>query len=151
VKGELADTTLLGKTILDERPMDRVDGLIAVVQILQDLLRTVRKGPSSRLKLGGQSIALQMPHPPDHEAAVLADEEGRALPRSQVDHALLPLLAQQHLVEPGHPLGLDLVLQLGLKLDLTLVTQFPGDQFARPVADAISDIVASDTGLCAGR
>ena len=85
-----------------------------------------------------------MPHPADHEVAVLADEESRALPRSQVDHALLLLLAQQHLVEPGHPLGLDLVLQLCLKLDLTLVPQFPGDQFARPVADAMGDIVAGN-------
>jgi hypothetical protein len=36
VKGELADTTLFGETILGERPMDRVDDLIAVVQILRD-------------------------------------------------------------------------------------------------------------------
>ncbi len=124
--------------------MDRVDGLIAVVQIHQDLLRAVGKRPSPRLKLGCYSIALQVPHPADHEVTVRADEEGRALPGSQVDHALLPLLAQEHLVEPGHPLGLDLVLQLRLKLDLTLVTQFPGYQLARPVADAIGDIVSGN-------
>jgi hypothetical protein len=34
VKGELAETTLLSEAILGERPMDRVDGLIAVVQFL---------------------------------------------------------------------------------------------------------------------
>ena len=106
----MADTTFLGETIPGERPMDRVDGLIAVVQILQDLLSAFGKGPSSRLKLGCYSIALQVPHPGDHKVAVLPDEECRALPRSQVDHALLLLLAQEHLVEPGHPLGLDLVL-----------------------------------------
>ena len=122
----------------------RVDDLIAVVQIFQDLLRAVGKGPSSRLKLGGHSVALQVPYPADHEVTVLADEEGRALPWSQVDHALLLLLAQEHLVEPGHALGLDLVLQLCLKLDLALVTQFPGDQLARPVADAVGDIVAGN-------
>ena len=54
MKGELADAALLGETVPGERPMDRVDDLIAVVQILQDLLRAVGKGPSSRLKLGGQ-------------------------------------------------------------------------------------------------
>src|SRR5262249_27235739 len=124
-----------------ERPMDRVDGLITVVQILQHLLRAVGKGPSSRLKLGCYSIALQVPHPADHEVTVLADEPSRALPGAQVDHALLLLLAQQHLVEPGHALSLDLVLQLCLKLDLALVAQFPGDQLARPVADAMSDVV----------
>src|SRR5579863_5099810 len=41
VKGELADTTLLGEIIPGNCPMDRVDGLITVVQILQDLLRAV--------------------------------------------------------------------------------------------------------------
>ena len=127
VKGELADPTFFGETIPGECPVDRVDGLIAVIQILQDLLGAAGKDPSSRLKLGGYSIALQVPHPADHEVTVLADEEGRALPGPQVDHALLLLLAQQHLVEPGHPLGLDLVLQFGLKLDLALVAQFPGD------------------------
>ena len=140
----MADTALLGKAIPGERPVHRVDGLIAVVQILQHLLRAVGKGPSSRLKLGGHSVALQVPHPADHEVTVLPDQPGRAFPRPQVDHALLLLLAQQHLVEPGHPLGLDLVLQLCLKLDLALVTQFPGDQFARPVADAMGDVVAGD-------
>src|SRR5579872_6083511 len=144
VKGELANTTLLGETIPGERPMDRVDGLIAVVQILQDLLRTVGERPSSRLKLGGQSVSLQVPDPADHQVAVLPDEEGRALPWSQVDHALLLLLALKHLIEPGHPLGLDLVLQFGLKLDLALVTQFLGDQFARPVADTVGDVVSGN-------
>jgi hypothetical protein len=42
------------------------------------------------------------------------------------------LLAYQHLVESGHALGLDLVLQLCLKFDLALVAQFAGDEFARP-------------------
>jgi hypothetical protein len=85
------------------------------------LLGAVGKRPSSRLKLGCYSIALQVPDPADHDVTVLPYEPGRSLPGSQVDHALLLLLAQEHLVEPGHALGLDLVLQLGLKLDLTLV------------------------------
>src|ERR1700749_2636471 len=102
--------------------MDRVDDLIAVVQVLQDLLRAVGKGPSSRLKLGCYSIALQVPHPADHEVAALPDEPGPPRPGAQVDPVPLLLLAQEHLVEPGHALGLDLVLQLCLKLDLALVT-----------------------------
>jgi hypothetical protein len=144
VKGELANTTLLDETIPGERPMDRVDGLIAVVQILQDLLRAIGQGPSSRLKLGGYSIALQVPDPADHQVVVFADEPSRSFSWPQVDHPLLLLLAQKHPVEPGHPLGLDLVLKLGLELDLALVTQFPGDELARPVADAMGDVVAGN-------
>ena len=140
----MADAALLGEVTLGECPVDRVDGLIAVVQILQHLLRAVGKGPSSRLKLGGHSVALQVPYPVDHEVTVLPDQPGRAFPRPQVDYALLLLLAQQHLVEPGHPLGLHLVLQLGLKLDFALMTQFPGHQFARPVTDAMGDVVAGN-------
>ena len=48
---------------------------------------------------------------------------------------MLPLLAQERLIEPGQTLGLDLVLQLGLEFDFALVAQFPGDQLARPVAE----------------
>src|SRR5207244_12337075 len=39
---------------------------------------------------------------------------------------------------------LDLILQFCLELDLALVTQFPGDQLACPVADAMGDVVAGD-------
>jgi hypothetical protein len=62
VKGELAKAALLGEAVLREGPVDGVDDLGAVVQILQDLFRAVGKGPSSRLKLGGHSVALQVPY-----------------------------------------------------------------------------------------
>jgi hypothetical protein len=110
----------------------------------QDLLGAVGKDPSPRLKLGGQSVTFQVLDPADHEVTVLADEESRTLPWPQVDHALLVPFAQQHLVEPGQTLGLDLVLEFGLELDLALVTQFPGDQLAGPVADAMGDVVPGD-------
>src|SRR5262249_16926325 len=135
---------LLGEAVLREGPVDGVDDLSVVVQIFQDLFRAVGKGPSSRFKLGGHPVALQVSYPADHEVTVLADEPGRTLAWSRVDHALLPLLAQQHLVEPRHALGLDLVLQLCLKLDLALVAQFPCHQLARPMADAVGDIVAGN-------
>ena len=82
--------------------------------------------------------------PADHQVAVFAHEPGRSFPWPQVDHPLLPLFAQKHLVEPGQALGLDLVLQLGLEFDFTLVAQFPGDQFACPVADAMGDVVSGN-------
>jgi hypothetical protein len=49
-----------------------------------------------------------------------------------------------HFVEPGLALVRDLVLQLCLKLDLTLVAEFPSHQLTGSVANAVGDIVASD-------
>ena len=143
MKRVLANAALLGEAIPGEGPVDGVDDLCAAVQTFQDLFRAVGNDPSSRLKLGGHSVALQVPYPADHQVAVFADEEGRSFPWPQVNHLLLALLAQQHLVEPSHPLGLDLVLQLGLKLDFALA-QFARDEFARPVADAMGDVVPGD-------
>ena len=77
-------------------------------------------------------------------AAVLPDEIGRAFARPQVDDALVLLLGDQHPVEPGQPIGRHLVRELGLKLDLALVAQLQRDELARPVADAMGDIVAGD-------
>jgi hypothetical protein len=58
VKGELANAALLSEVILREGSVDVVGDLSAVFQIFQDLLRAVGKRPSSRLKLGGHSVAL---------------------------------------------------------------------------------------------
>ena len=80
----------------------------------------------------------------DHQIAVFAHEPARSFSWPQVDHSRLPLLAQKYLVEPGQALGLDLVLQLGLQLNFTLVTQFSSDQLGRPMADAMGDVVPGD-------
>jgi hypothetical protein len=100
---------------------DGLDHFIALAKLLQGDVRAVRDNPPSRLELSGKTVALQVLDPTDHQAAVLADEPCCAFPWPQVDHALLLLLAQEHLVEPGQALGLDLVLQFGLELDLALV------------------------------
>jgi hypothetical protein len=91
----LANAALVGEAVLREGPVDGVDDLSAVVQIFQDLFRAVGKGPSSRLKLGGHSVALQVPYPADHEVTVLTYEEGGTFPWPQIDHALLLLLGQE--------------------------------------------------------
>ena len=144
MKGVLANAALLGEAVVGERPVDGFDHIVALAKLLQGDLRAVGDNPSSRLELSGETVAFQAPDPADRQVAVFADQPSRTFPWAQVDHPLLALLAQEHLVEPGQALGLDLVLQLCLKLKLALVAQFPGDQLACPVADAMGDIVSGD-------
>ena len=75
---------------------------------------------------------------------VLADGVGASLARPQIDDALVPLLGEQHSVEPGQALGVDFARELSGDVDLALMPQFQSDQFARPMADAMGDIVAGD-------
>jgi hypothetical protein len=109
--------------------------------------RNARKALSqiSGIRIGPQNYLIEFRKLfAEKEVAVFPDEPGRTFPRSQVDHPLLPLLAQEYLVEPGRTLGLDLVLQLCPELDLALVAQFSGDQLACSMTDAMGDIVAGD-------
>jgi len=48
--------------------------------------------------------------------AVLLDQTARSRP--EIDEALVPLLGEQHSVEPGHALGIDLAGALAGHLDL---------------------------------
>ncbi|WP_246721879.1 hypothetical protein [Methylosinus sp. H3A] len=57
---------------------------------------------------------------------------------------MLALLGDQHLVEPRQPLRRNFIRELRLKLDLALVAKFQRDELARPVTNAVSDIVAGD-------
>jgi hypothetical protein len=144
MKGVLANSALLGKAVGNECAVNGIDDLIALAKPRQDWLGPIGDDPLSWLGLSGKTVSFQVLYPTDHQVAVFAHEPGRLFPRPQVDHRLLPLLAQEHLVEPGQALGLDLVLQLGLQFDFALVTKFPSDQFACPVADAMGDVVAGD-------
>ncbi|WP_246722010.1 hypothetical protein [Methylosinus sp. H3A] len=55
---------------------------------------------------------------------------------------MFALLGEQHLVEPRQPLRRNFVRELRLKLDVALVAEFQCDEFACPVTNAVSDIVA---------
>ena len=57
---------------------------------------------------------------------------------------MLPLLGDQHPVEPGQPFGIHLGRQLAGDIKLGLRPEFQRHQFARPVADAMGDVVAGD-------
>ncbi|HEY8065105.1 MAG TPA: hypothetical protein VIF40_10315 [Methylosinus sp.] len=57
---------------------------------------------------------------------------------------MFALLGEQYLVEPRQPLRRNVVRELRLKLDLALMAELQRDQLARPVTNAVSDIVARD-------
>nr|WP_246722080.1 hypothetical protein [Methylosinus sp. H3A] len=57
---------------------------------------------------------------------------------------MFALLGEQHLVEPRQPLRRNFVRELRLKLDLALMAELQRDELARPVTNAMRDIVAGD-------
>jgi len=52
------------------------------------------------------------------------------------------LLGNQHPVEPGEPIGIDLAFQIAADLLLGLAAQLQRDDLACPFADAVGDIVS---------
>ena len=54
------------------------------------------------------------------------------------------LLGDQHAVQPREAIGIDLPLQATRNLLLGLPAELPGDDLARPLPDAVGDVVAGD-------
>ena len=133
MRGVLADAALLGAAVIGQRPVHGLDDVAPLAKLFQGRLGPVRDDPAARLRLGDQTIAFQCLSPADQKVPVLADGIARALSGPQVDDALLPLLGDQHLVEPRQPLGVGFSPEFVGKLNLALMAQFPSDQFARAV------------------
>src|SRR6516225_8234425 len=124
--------------------MHGLDDIVAVGELFQDGLGTIRHHPLSGLELARQAIGFQEFQAADHDPAVFTKCVGCPFSRSEVNYPPFPLLGREHLVEPGPPFRLNLRLQLGLKFELTLVSEFQGHQFGSPVADAMGDIISGD-------
>ena len=105
-------------------------------------LGSVGKDPSARVDLGREAVALQPLRPTDHELPILADKVGASRSRPEIDEALLLLLGHQHPIKPGEPLGVYLAPELLGDFDLALMAQLERHQLARPMADAMRDVVA---------
>ena len=124
--------------------MHRFDNVVALAQGLQGRLSLVGDGPTSRLGLGGEVVSLQPLRPVDQEMPVGANRVALGGVRAQVHDAALLLLGDQHPIEAGQPLGVHLGCKLAGDIKLGLRPKFQRDQFARPVADAMGDVVARD-------
>lgn len=144
MKKILVGTPLLGEAMIGERPVHGLDDVVSLAELLQGRLSFVGHKPASGLRLGGETITLQPLRPADQKMPVLADRIGAALARPQIDDALGPLLGEQHLIEPGQALGVDVACEFPGDFDLALMSEFPGDEFVRPLADAMRDVVARD-------
>jgi hypothetical protein len=140
----LADSAFLGEAVIRQRPVHGLDDVDPLAKLFQGRLGLAGDNPASRLRLGGETVVFQTLRPADHKVPVLAEEVGASFSRPQIDDALIPLLGDQHLVEPGQALGVHLISKFAGDFDLTLMPQFQRDQFARPVADAMGDVVARD-------
>jgi hypothetical protein len=68
---------------------------------------------------------------------------GSGVIHTQVDRVIFGA-ADQRPIEAGQPLGLHLALKLLLYLPFDLVAEIASQHRARPVADAMGDIVARD-------
>ncbi len=139
-----ADAALLGEAVAGQRPVHGLDDVGPLAKLFQGRLGLAGDNPASRLRLGGETVVFQTLRPADHKVPVLADEVGASFSWPQIDDALISLLGDQHFIEPGQPLSVYLAHELAGDFDLTLMPQFQRDQFARPVADAMRDIVPGD-------
>ena len=135
---------VLRQSLAIQRPVHGLDDVAAFAEFPQGWLGPGRHDPAAGLDLCGESHALQLARPLDQQRAVLAERVEHVLIGAQVGEVLPPLLRDQHPVEPGEAVGVDLPLQAPCHLLLGLAAQLQGDDLAGPLANAVGDIVAGD-------
>ena len=127
-----------------QRPVHGLDDVAALAKLPQRRLGLGRYDPFAGLDLGRQPHALQLARPLDQQRAVLAERVAHVPVGAQVGKLLPLLLGDQHPVEPGEAVGIHFPLKLLRHLKLGLPAQFPGDDLAGALANAVGDIVAGD-------
>ena len=94
--------------MIRQRPVHGLDDVDPLAKLFQGRLGLAGDNPAARLRLGGETVVFQTLRPADHKVPVLADEVGASFSRPQIDDALISLLGDQHFIEPGQPLSIDL-------------------------------------------
>src|SRR4051812_7475793 len=125
-------------------PVHGFDDVAALAKLPQRRLGHGGYDPFAGCDLGGQPHALQLARALDQEGSILTEGVAHVLVGAQVGELLPLLLGNQHPVELGKAIGIDLPLKLLRHLKLGLATQFPGDDLAGPRTDAVGDIVAGN-------
>ncbi len=125
-------------------PMHGLDDVAAFAELPQHRLGLWRYNPFASLDLSRQPHALQLARPLDQQRAILAERVAHVSVGAQVGKLLPLLLRDQHPVKPGEAIGLHFPLKLLRHLKLGLPAQFPGNNLAGALANAVGDIVASD-------
>ena len=104
------------RPVIGQRPVHGLDNVAPLAKRFQGRLGLAGDNPAFRLRLGGEAVVFQTLRPADHKVPVLADEVGASFSRPQIDDALISLLGNQHLVEPGQPLSVHLIGELAGEL-----------------------------------
>jgi hypothetical protein len=125
-------------------PVHGLDDVAALTEFPQDRLGLWRHDPTSRFDLGRQPHTLQLARPIDQQCPVLAERVADVLVGTQVTELMLPLRGDQHPVEPGETIGIDLPLKLLRHLKLGLASQLQVDDLAGSLTDAVGDVVSRD-------
>ena len=131
--------------MIGQRPVHGLDDVVALAEFLQGRLGPVGDDPLSRLDLGGEAIAFQPPCPVDQQVPVLRGRDsispssGRrsTTPWSCCSAISIWSSRVSRSASTSSP-------SLRPTLELGLVAQFQRDQLARPMADAMGDVVAGD-------
>ncbi len=133
-------------------PMHGLDDVAALTELPQHRLGLWRYNPFASLDLSRQPHALQLARSLDQQRAVLTERVARVLVGAQVGKLPPLLLGDQHPVEPGEAIGIHFTLKLLRHLKLGLPAQFPSNNLAGALANAVGDIVAGDVeGLAVPR
>src|SRR6266851_3865727 len=127
-----------------QRPVHGLDDVAALAEFPQDRLGLWRHDPTSRFNLGRHPHTLQLARPINQQCPVLAERVAHVVLGTQIVELMLPLLGDQHPVEPGETIGIDLTLKLLRHLELGLAAQLQGDDLAGSLTDAVGDVVASN-------
>ncbi len=135
---------VLGQSLALQRPVHGLDDVAAFAKLPQNWFGLWRHDPAAGVDLSRQPHALQLACPVDQQRAVLAERVEHVLVGAQVGELLASLLRDQHPVEPGEAVGVHLALQALCHLLLGLAAQLQGDDLARPLANAMGDVVAGD-------
>jgi hypothetical protein len=125
-------------------PVHGLDDVAALAKLPQRRLSLWRYDPSAGLNLSRQPHALQLARPLDQQRSILLGCVTHVLVGAQVGKLPPLLLGDQHPVEPGEAIGIHFPLKLLRYLQLGLPAQFPSNDLAGPLANAVGDIVAGD-------
>ena len=141
----VGDRSHLSEAVVLQCAVHGPDDIVALSKGAEALLGLRRDRPFARPVLGREPQTLQRASPLDQERAITAQFDAHVFVRAKIrELGCGVLFSDEHPVEPGEAFGIYLALKLARHLLLRLAAQLQRDHLARPLADAVSDIVAGD-------
>ena len=130
-----------------QSPVHGLDDVAALAQLAQGRLQLFAQLPAAGRRLGGEPHPLQLAKPGQPQRAIgNAARIGRRVPQIEVP---LAGLSDQRPVEAGEAILIDLGREFAPLFEFGDRTKFEGHQLARPLANAMGDVVAIDHQILA--